>query len=174
MLWVLICFINSMLWVLICFINSVPDLLCSLEQSKVSLYDTPNSWQNSLSASPAFYFESMGYIWDQNALFAKTCAYLLPSSDLNLASIVSVYQSPWKVFLVNNRSVLYLLLNGRTALLRNFYVVLFNVLVVVEILITQPSLIYWAVTSKCLLELWNVCVIGTSYFPGSMLGLLNF
>ena len=163
-----------MLWVLICFINSVHGLLCYLELSKLSISGTPNYWQNSLSASPALFFESMGYMRDKNALFTKTCAYLLPSSDLHLASIVSVYQSPWKVFFVNNQSVLYLLLNGRTALIRNFYVVLFNVLGVVEILITQPSLIYWAVTSKCLLELWNVCVIGTSYFPGSMLGLLNF
>ena len=158
---------------LICFINSVPGLLCSLEQLKVRLSVTPNSWQNIMSASPALFFESMGYMRDKNALFTKTCAYLLPSSDLNLASIVSVYQSPWKVFLVNNRSVLYLLLNGRTALIRNFCVFFFNVLAAVEIQIPQRSLISWAVTSKCLSELWSMRVIGTSDFPGSMLGLPN-
>ena len=125
---------------MICFINSVPGLLCYLEPSKVSIYGTPNSWQNSLSASPAFFFELMGYMREKNALFANTCAYLLPSSDLHLAPIVSVDQSPRRVFLVNTRPVLYLLLNGRTALRRKFCVVFFNVLAAVEILIPQRSL----------------------------------
>ena len=129
-----------MLRVLICFINSVPGLLCYLEPSKVSLSGTPNYWKNSLSASPGFFFVSMGYMREKNALFAKTCASLLPSSDLHLASIVSVDHHPQIIFLVNNRSVIYLLLNGSTELRRKLCVVLFNLLTVAEILILQRSL----------------------------------
>ena len=82
----------------------------------------------------------MGYMRDKNALFVKTCVYLLHSSNFYLASIVSVYQSPRRVFLANNQSDIYLLLKGRTALRRNFGVVFFNVLAVVEILIPKVSL----------------------------------
>ena len=158
-----------MLRVLIFFINSVHGLLCYLEPSKVSLSGTPKSCQNIMSASPAFFLESTGYMREKNALFANNCAYLLPSSYLHLASIVSLDHSPRRVFLVNTRSILFILLNGRTVLCRNFCVVFFNVFAAVEILIPQCSLRSWAVTSECISELWNVCVIGTSDFPGSML-----
>ena len=106
-------------------------------------------------------------------LFANTWAYLLPLSHLHLVSIVSVDQSPRRVFLLNNRSVLYLLLNGRTALRRNFWVVFFSVLVAVGTLIPQCSLRSWVVTSVWRSELWNACVKGTSYFSMSKLGLPN-
>ena len=110
---------------------------------------------------------------DKYALFANNWAYLLPSSDLHLASILSVDQSPIRVFLLNTQSVLYLLLNRRTALRRNFWVVFFSVLVAVGTLIPQRSLRSWVVTSICLSELWNVWVKGKSDLPRSKLGLYN-
>ena len=77
---------------------------------------------------------------EKNALFTKTGMYLLPLIDLNLVSVVSVNQSPWRVLLVNTQSLIYILLNGRTVIRRNFCVVFFNVLESVEILIPQHSL----------------------------------
>ena len=79
-------------------------------------------------------------MWEKNALFENNCVYLLPSSDFHLASIVSVDQSPQRVFLVNTRSIVYIILNGRMALRRKFCVVFFNVFGAVEIIIYQRSL----------------------------------
>ena len=98
--------------------------------------------ENRLSALPAFFFESMGYMQKKNTLFRKTCVYLLPSGDLHLAFILSVDQSPQRIFLVNTLYVIYIILNGRTEICRNFCIVFFIVLEAVEILIPQRSLRY--------------------------------
>ena len=112
-------------------------------------------------------------MWEKNASFAKTYAYLLPSSDLHIASIVYVGQFPRRAFIVNTGSVLYILISRRTTIHSNFCIVFLNVLAAVEIMIPQRSLRYFAVTSKCLSEIWILWVIGMSDFPVSMLGLPN-
>ena len=107
-------------------------------------------------------------MWEKYVLFANTWAYLLPSSDLHLPSIVSVDHSPERVFLLNTLSALYLLDSGRMAERRNFCVVFFRVLEAVLKLMPHLSLSCWGVTSVCLSELWNVCNAGASEVPGSI------
>ena len=107
------------------------------------------------------------------SLLSPRQTMVLPSIDLHIASIVSMYQSPQRIFLVNTLYVIYIILNGRTEICRNFCIVFFIVLEAVEILIPQRSLRYWAVTSECLSEIWHVCVIGIYDFPESILGFPN-
>ena len=92
------------------------------------------------SASLALDLLSMGYILEKYPLFANTWAYLLPSSDTQLSSKVSVDHFPSIVLRRNIRSAQYLIDNGKRSLRRRFYVVFFNVLVAWFKLIIHCSL----------------------------------
>ena len=78
----------------------------SIELSNVRISGTPNSRQNILRVSPTLYLLLIGYIFAKYCLFAKTRAYMLPSSDFVRTSSVSHDYVPFNVFLWNLRSAL--------------------------------------------------------------------
>ena len=82
-----------MLWVLIYFINSVPGLLCSLELTKVLLSVTPNSWQNSLSASPAFFLNPWD-IWERRTPYSQRCVRVYYLQVICILRPLYPYTSP--------------------------------------------------------------------------------
>ena len=83
------------------------------------------------------------------SLLSPRQTMVLPSIDLHIASIVSMYQSPWRVILVNTRSFLYLLLSRRMALRRNFCV---------SSLMCWRQLKYWFPNIHLDLERWHPSV----------------
>ena len=97
--------------------------------------------------------------------FSNTLAYLLPSSNMQRLSIVSVDHFPPSVFLWNILSARYLLERGRVALQSRFCVVFFKVCAAWPILINHRSIRSCGLLSECLAELWNVCIFCTSDVP---------
>ena len=156
-----------MLWERICFINSVPFFVCSLDPSKSIFRELQILGKIILMR----HLLSSCYPLGKDAKNNVYLQTLGPSGDFYLPSNVSVDHLPRSVFLSNIMSVLYLLLNGRMALRKNFSVVFLKEAVATLRLILYRSQSCCGVTSECLSLLWNVCNVGTSVNPGSMLSL---